>query len=65
MRLERAAAGTPTPDFDDWAAEPNVKFARASCEMKVSELLLTNLRLKAQVAGLAKKMHPRNDDDDE
>jgi CheY-like chemotaxis protein len=60
-RLERVAAGTPSPDLIDEWQEPGWEreLARASGGMKVSELLLSNERLKVQIEALAAKMRPR------
>jgi hypothetical protein len=45
---------------DEWQEEGWAReLARASGGMKVSELLLSNERLKAQIEALAAKMRPR------
>jgi CheY-like chemotaxis protein len=65
-QLERVAAGTPLPDIEEWREEGwERELARAAGGMRVSELLLSNERLKAQIEALAAKMRPRGEPDDE
>jgi len=64
-RLSALAEGTGRANEVDTADEcatdaaPDADFARGSQRMKVSDLLLSNRRLKSQIAGLAGKMRPR------
>jgi len=63
-RLESVAAGTPVPELADAEPEWEQALRRASGGMKVSELLMSNERLKGQIEALAAKMRPRGDGGD-